>query len=128
MKIMIALGAAALMSCTASTEMRGQRSDAELDQALAGRTAGTPVDCIDSMGVNGPQVIDNHTVLYRQTGRVVWRNDLQAECPGLEPMTTMVIEIHGSQLCRNDHFRTLEPGSSIPGPTCRLGKFTPYRK
>ncbi|MEI9928657.1 MAG: hypothetical protein WDN44_14335 [Sphingomonas sp.] len=43
-------------------------------------------------------------------------------------MTTIVIELHGSEICRHDRFRTLDPGSSIPGPTCLMGKFTPYRK
>ncbi len=78
--------------------------------------------------MQGPQIIDNHTILYRETGRTVWRNDLDGECPGLKPMTTLVIEMHGSQICRLDHFRTLEAGSTIPGPTCVMGKFTPYRK
>ena len=59
------------------------------------------------------------------------------ENPGLElPLVvllvsgghTMIVEMHGSQLCRNDLFRMNEAGSSIPNAYCRFGKFTPYSK
>ncbi|MEI9928658.1 MAG: hypothetical protein WDN44_14340 [Sphingomonas sp.] len=84
MKLAIGLGAIALMGCTASAEMRAPdtRGDRELAAALAGRTAGTPTDCIGSTGLGGPEVIDGHTILYRETGRVVWRNDLPTIAPG----------------------------------------------
>jgi hypothetical protein len=40
----------------------------------------------------------------------------------------LVVELHGSQYCRNDRFRTVSAGSTIPGPSCFLGTFTPYRR
>ncbi|MCH7863407.1 MAG: hypothetical protein IH998_17535, partial [Proteobacteria bacterium] len=58
----------------------------------------------------------------------LWRNDLASSCPGLRPYPTLIVEVHGSQLCRNDRFRVLDPGSSIPGAYCMFGKFTPYEK
>lgn len=104
------------------------RADRELATALRDRTPGAPVDCISiSPSSNGPQIIDHKTLLYNE-GRTVWRNDLAAECRNLEQGNTLVVEINGGQLCRNDQFRVVEPGMSIPGPYCRLGKFTPYRK
>lgn len=102
--------------------------DETLAEALAGRVPGKPVDCIDNLHVDGPQVIDTKTVIYRESGRRIWRNDLIGECPGLRPMDTLVVDLYGSQLCRNDHFRALSPGDRIPGPICRLGRFTPYDK
>ena len=93
---------------------------------LAGRVAGKPVDCVDQAQVQGPEIVDNRTILYRQSLKRVWRNDLEAACPGLRPTATLIVEVYGNQLCRNDQFRTNEPGSPIPGPHCRLGKFTPY--
>ncbi len=97
---------------------------AELD----GRVPGKPVDCVSSSFVDGPQIIDERTILYRESGRRVWRNDLPDACPGLQPNDVMVIEIYGSQICRNDHFRAYPRGTSIAGATCRFGKFTPYDK
>ena len=93
---------------------------------LAGRVAGKAMDCVDQSQLGGPDVIDDRTILYRQSLRRIWRNDLSEACPGLRPNTTLIVEIYGSQLCRSDHFRTRDAGSIIPGPLCRLGKFTPY--
>lgn len=98
-----------------------------LTEALAGRVAGKPTDCIDPQFTDGPQIIDNRTLIYRQ-GRRVWRNDLPAACPSLQPQVTLIVKRWGSQLCSNDTFRVLETGSSIPSPICRFGNFTPYDK
>ena len=127
----IALGALVLATCTASAAVQDggvSRADRELAEALKDRVAGEPVDCISLSGVDGPQIIDKDTLLYRETGRTVWRNELPATCPGLSNGDTLIVEVHGSQLCRNDHFRALTPGASIPSGVCRFGKFTPYRK
>lgn len=93
---------------------------------LAGRIAGPAVDCVDQSRVNGPEIVDDRTILYRQSLKRVWRNDLTAACGGLRPSATLIVEIYGNQLCRGDLLRTREPGSILPGPICRLGKFTPY--
>jgi hypothetical protein len=129
--IIIGIGAAALAGCTANSQYeqsRQARAERELGEALKGRVAGAPQDCISTFGTSGPQIIDGRTVLYRETGRRIWRNDLGAECPGLDPYATLIVEVHGSQICRNDRFRAVDPGSRIPGAYCLFGKFTPYEK
>lgn len=100
--------------------------DDPLAKELAGRVAGQPVDCVNLSRLNGPTIIDENTIIYRENGRRIWRNDLAGECRGLRPLSTLVVDVYGSHLCRNDHFRALEPGSSIPTAYCRLGSFTPY--
>ena len=92
---------------------------------LAGRVAGTTVACVNQARLGGPEIVDNRTLLFHD-GRRIWRNDLPATCAGLRPTATLIVEIYGSQLCRDDHIQAREPGSIIPGPACRLGKFTPY--
>lgn len=99
-----------------------------LTHALAGRIPGKSVECVAASWLDAPQVIDEKTLLFRESGYRIWRNDLPDACPGLRPMSTLVINIHGSELCRDDDFRAVEPGSSIPTATCRLGRFTPYNK
>lgn len=124
------LPAIALIGCTASANFQStelSRADRDLADELKGLTPGEPIRCISASSTNGPQIIDKDTVLYRQ-GRTVYRNELPAECRGLEPGNTLIIEVHGGQTCQNDKFRVIEPGQSIPGPYCRLGKFTPYKK
>ena len=102
-------------------------SDA-LSRELAGRTAGAPEQCIPALSqTTGLVAIDRRTLVYRQ-GRTIWVNRLEAECPGLDPNDTLIVELHGSQYCRNDLFRTMDAGARIPGPTCRLGDFVPYRR
>lgn len=128
MRLAIMLGALALAGCTGNAELRASqeaRAQRDLAEALEGRTPGTPQNCISSTGVSGPQIIDANTILYRE-GRRVWRNDLPASCPSLNRFSIIVAELHGSQICRNDLFRAVDPGSRIPGPHCRFGQFTPY--
>src|SRR4051812_37206743 len=102
-------------------------SNKDLDKALAGRVAGAPTDCIDNAMAEGPQIIDERTILYR-SGRHVYVNTLEAACPSLDWDKVLIVEIHGSQICRNDHFRVLARGTTIPGPTCLFSKFVPYDK
>ena len=126
--VALLLGVLAIAGCAADEARlaKSQASDAkELAVALQGRTAGKPVDCISSQGLNGPQIIGT-TLLYSDVGRI-WRTDLAA-CPGLNSDSLLIVEQHGSQLCERDHFRVHQRGSSISGATCWMGRFTPYAK
>lgn len=96
------------------------------EDPLAGRAAGKAVDCVDQSQLGGPDIVDGRTILYRQSLRRIWRNDLPAACQGLRPMTTLIVEVYSSQLCSGDRFRTQDWGAVVAGPYCRLGKFTPY--
>lgn len=93
---------------------------------LAGRVAGEPVNCISLNRNTSPEIVDGRTILYRETNRRVWRTGPVDACPSLRPLQTLIVEVYGSQLCRNDRFRVLQPGTSIPGPICRFDRFTPY--
>lgn len=117
----------AAMGLLGSASTAAPRQDA-LTDALAGRVAGKPVECVDKSFLGGPQIIDEKTLIYRESGRRIWRNDLIGPCPGLRPMDTLIVDVYGGQLCRNDRFRAISPGESIPGAYCRLGNFTPYDK
>jgi hypothetical protein len=131
MRLAIMLGALALAGCTANAEMQASRqaeAQRDLAEALKGRVAGKPQNCISSpQQTNGPQIIDSHTLLYRDGSRV-WRNELAGDCPSLDQDSILVVELHGSQICKNDLFRPVDRGSRIPGAYCRFGQFTPYVK
>ena len=105
----------------------GPAREADLAVELAGRTAGPPRDCVTASAGDGLVARDSRTLVYRR-GDTLWVNRLAAACPGLDPMSTLIVEVHGSQYCRGDPFRTVEPGRSLPGPACRLGPFTPWRR
>lgn len=98
----------------------------ELGDALKGRVAGKRADCVNTSQLGGPQIVGN-TLVYRDGARL-WVTEVIGQCPGLTANQTIVTELWGGQMCRNDRFRTLTPGLSIPGPYCRVGGFTPYVK
>ena len=116
-----------LTAACAATGAGPSGGEAGLSSELAGRTAGAVRDCVSmSQGANlAPRGRD--TLLYR-SGDTIWVNRLASSCPGLDEMSQIVIEVHGSQYCRGDHFKARDAGQSIPGPICVLGSFTPYRR
>jgi hypothetical protein len=127
----IALSAAVALGATAGAATQSSqmtKAEKELAKALEGRVAGEAKECISSSFLQGPEIIDDKTILYREVGRTIWRNDVIGPCPSLAPMETLVVEMHGAQLCRNDRFRVLPFGGGIPSAPCRLGKFVPYKK
>lgn len=95
---------------------------------LAGRTAGEPVNCISLSQSTSPQVVDQNTILYREgAGRRIWRTGPKGACPALSRApVTLIVEVFNGPLCRNDRFRVLEPGLSIPSGYCFFTDFTPY--
>ena len=95
--------------------------------ALEGRVAGQPRACISTAINQQGRVLDGATIAY-DSGAVIWVNRLAAACPGLSPYNTMLVEQGGSQLCRGDRVRGLEPGGTIPGPACNLQDWVPFRR
>ncbi len=95
---------------------------------LEGRIAGAPVRCIDLQQLNGPEIVDPQTILYRQSGKRIWKTGPVGECASLRPLDTLIVDVYGGQLCRNDRFRTVSGGMSIPSGYCRFRDFTPYDK
>jgi hypothetical protein len=117
-----------LAGCAAPRAEGPTRDQQWLSRELAGRVAGPPQTCVPAESNSAAlTIVDDRTLAY-QRGRTLWVNNLEAPCPGLRPFETLIVEVHGSQYCRNDRFRSVEPGLTIPGPYCLLGDFTPYRR
>ncbi len=94
---------------------------------VAGRVAGPAQSCIPTQSQQGLRIIDAATIAYGY-GREIYVNHLGAPCPGLEPSSTLIVEPGtAGSYCRGDHVRGREMGANIPGPTCILGDWTPYR-
>lgn len=126
MRIMIA-PLLLLAGCAAGTAPESAGAEDDLARALAGRVAGEAERCISTSPSEGLRVVDEQTLLYGR-GRTLYVNRLQSACPAIEPLGTLITEVYGGQLCRGDRVRGLEPGASIPGPSCLLGDFVPYRR
>ncbi|WP_052072088.1 hypothetical protein [Sphingopyxis sp. MWB1] len=96
---------------------------------LADKVPGEPEKCLPNYRSNDTIRISDNVLLYRQSGRVVYRNDLRSSCPGLaRDSDIMVVRQFGSATCAGDFFYLVDRSSGIRGPTCVFGEFTPYRK
>ena len=95
---------------------------------LTGKVAGQPVNCIsDFNGANTIRVSDN-ILLYRVSGRLVYKNNLRSACSGLARDDDIIVsEQFGSQKCRGDIIRLVDRTTGMTGGVCSLGEFVPYR-
>lgn len=75
--------------------------------------------------VQGPDIEDGGVILYAQSRARIWRTEAIGACPGLDRFATLIVEVQGDRLCRNDRFRPIQQGS-LPGAVCRFGSFVPY--
>jgi hypothetical protein len=123
MRSLVLLILAGLLGCSRPVVPPG----AVLAQTLAGSTAGRPQDCVPVQSTSNLRVIDAATLGYG-SGSTIYVNRLAGPCPGARELSTNIVEDHGSTYCRCDHFRAVEVAGSIPGPTCALGDWVPYRR
>ena len=128
----IAFAAAGLAACTADMGQplqRGARQEAELRQALAGKIAGKPVDCLQSTNSGNMQIIDDNTILFHD-GR---RTYVQAPRGGCSPLgsghyTLVTKSFGGMGLCRGDIARVVDLPNGMTVGSCSLDSFIPYEK
>ncbi|HEV2596007.1 MAG TPA: hypothetical protein VGU01_12470 [Sphingomicrobium sp.] len=113
-----------LGSCAATqpgSESRGP--PVELSGALPGAAQRClMLDQFDSLRVSQN---DPHTLVYG-SGRMIWANQL-GQC-SFGRNDVLVMEPTGSQLCGGDIVRSFDRNSRIPGPSCVLSEFVPYRR
>jgi len=103
-------------------------SGSVLAQKLAGRVAGKPQTCVTRFGEQNLHALDAGTLVYGD-GATIYVNTLPpGSCPGIQPLSTLIVDTSGGQICRGDRVRALEMGAIIPGAPCNLGDWIPYRK
>jgi hypothetical protein len=131
-----ALSAAALSACApaGTAEPRAEaltpKQTALLDKQLGGKVAGEPVNCLNSNSRSYQTIrVSDDILLYRASGKLVYRNTLKGSCPGLaRDNDVMVIKSYGTGTCQGDFFHLVDRSSGMRGPTCVFGEFVPYRK
>ncbi len=130
MRAMMMFAAAAILTgCTGPYEPRPltPKQASALEKALTGKVAGEKVACISQIPRTDMRVISDSVLLYRVSGRLIYRNDLIGSCNGLTRGDTLITRSFGSQYCRGDiaNVANLQTGTRSGG--CALGDFTPYR-
>lgn len=110
--------------------------EAHQDAMLTAPAVGEAVSCLSADRMTARRPLGPQAMLFETLGGKLYRNELPASCPGLtrnDAMDALVFEMHGSQVCRNDSFRVVDPmAAKTVGweafPRCRLGKFIPISK
>lgn len=130
----IAVATALLSACApvggASTGAAALTSNqlALMERHLGDKVPGRPVSCIPSNSIDQTIRVSDSILLYRVSGRLVYKNDLRGTCPGLaRDNDVMVSTVHGTGPCRGDIIHLVDRTSGMQGPSCVLGDFTPYR-
>ena len=133
-KLLIALPALALIAGCAATpptesQLRAQARDAaKLDEALAGYTPGTPVNCVESRDLRGPEAYGEHTLIFRASRKLIWRTETSGSCDDVKRGDALVTRQYTSRLCKGDIARTANLQAGFSTGTCVIGEFVPYRK
>lgn len=98
-----------------------------MDRWLAGKAPGEPVDCIQHRQIQATYYVGDKTILYRVSKNLVYRNDPVGGCPGLHSGSALISQTSMSQLCRGDIQFVKDFGINVPGGSCALNQFVPYR-
>lgn len=101
--------------------------DAQLADLLKGRVAEAPVSCITPMMNSSQQIVSGRAIVWR-VGSKLYVNVPRGRADTLRDDDVLITQQWGSQLCRNDQVRLLNPMSRIPGGILLLGDFVPYVK
>lgn len=103
------------------------KQEAALAQALKGKVAGEPINCIDVDRARNSTAISDRILLYRESGRLVYRVETRGRCPGLERDDIIVSDIFGGRQCTGDLIRTVDRVSGFTSGSCIIDTITPYR-
>jgi hypothetical protein len=109
-------------------EPRTPQANAELAKYLAGKIPGKPQSCLPNYRANDMVTIDEHTVLFREGSRRVWRTDIPGGCSNLgRPGYAIVTKQFGGEgLCQGEIVRVVDTGSGMLAGSCTFGEFVPY--
>lgn len=133
MRSLLLIASAALAGCsTAPNQVAGNaRSEAKLQQHLAGKVTGKAQDCLPTFRTHDMVRIDEDTVLFRDGSNRIYRTEMSGSCNGLGSQNyTLVTNSFGSsgRLCRGDIVRTVDLSSGMAVGSCAIGEFVPYTR
>lgn len=130
MRSLLLIGSlATLAACsTPQPQPRSAKAEEHLQKMLAGKSAGEPVTCLRSSDARDMVIIDDHTILFREGRRRVWRNDVAGRCSGLGSGSYALVtrQFGGMGLCRGDIAHVMDTSSGMFVGSCSLGDFVPY--
>lgn len=132
--ILVPLAVLALAGCASNENpqaaaARAAENAANLDTALAGRTAQPGTSCVNERLLGGNRSYGEGVILFEgQSSAIVYVNRPPGGCPELRAGRALRTRTTTGQLCRGDIVTVFDPVSGIDYGSCGLGEFTPYRR
>ena len=101
--------------------------DSDQDEEGARERDMDAVQCVRINDIEGIDIVDSRTLVFRMRGDEVYENKLPFECPGLKRDDTLMYRASVGQLCNIDIVTVLEDWGFgfAPGASCGLGMFNP---
>lgn len=129
--ISLLLIGAALVGCSTTAEppaMRSAQNQEQFQRLLAGKVAGPPVSCLPSTRNDDMTVIDEDTVVFRQSGSRVYVGHMAGGCNmlGQGGYALVTKRVGSSGLCHGDIATVVDTHSGFTVGSCVIGDFVPY--
>jgi hypothetical protein len=105
-----------------------QRNEQRLAMALAGMTAGPPVNCINFHDIRETEIIDRTAIIYRVSNTRLYLNRPDVGADSLSGNDTLVTKSSLTQLCNVDTVQLLDRTTHFQHGFVGLGQFVPYTK
>lgn len=101
--------------------------EAEVAKIVAGRTAGTPVDCVNLRDIRSTEIVTGTAIIYRMHGGTVYVN--RPDGAGLlDRDDILVTRTITNRLCSIDIVQLADRSTRFSNGSVALGEFVPYKK
>jgi len=107
---------------------RNAGEEADLSEALAGRSAGAPVSCVRQRDIRNSRSTGRNMILFDGPGSTIYVNEARGFCPRITPRDAIRYRTIGTNICEGELIRIFDPQTGIETGGCTLGSFTPYRR
>lgn len=125
--LLILASAAAAFAPAQARPADPAKGERQLAQALEGRVAGDPVDCIDLHRIRSSRIINRTAIVY-DAGGTLYVNRPRSGASSLRDWDVIVTRPFGSRLCSVDTVRMYSPDSRMVNGVVFLGDFVPYKR
>jgi hypothetical protein len=122
------LGASLLAALAVPAAAAPRDGEADLAKAIAGRTAGKPVDCIQLRNIRSSRIIDRTAIVYEMNNGTIYVNRPRSGAESLDWTDVLVTETFTSQLCSIDVVKLYDTGIRMTTGWVGLDAFVPYTK
>jgi hypothetical protein len=129
--IILLLVGAAVVSCSTApppTAMRTVEGQQQFERLLAGKVAGPPVSCLPAMRASDMRVIDEDTVIFRQSANHLYLGHMAGGCNmlGKGGYALVTRQFGTSGLCHGDIATVVDTHTGFTVGSCVVGDFVPY--